>query len=104
MAILRINGVLAVTGQRSKTPIYQAARDGLFTKPVAIGGQRARGWPDYEVEALTAARVAGLPDDAIRALVVKLHAQRAERFSALTQAPTAPPASVADASMQAMQP
>ncbi len=102
MAILRIRGVLEATGQRSKTPIYQAARDGLFTKPVAIG-QRARGWPDYEVEALTAARVAGLPDDAIRALVVKLHAQRAERFSTLTQAPDQAPASAARVALQAVR-
>ena len=54
------------------------------TKPVAIG-LRSVGWPDYEVEAVTAARVAGQPDEAIRALVNKLHAQRAERFEALTQ-------------------
>ena len=85
MAILRICGVTAITGHRSKTSVYNAVQAGLLTKPVAIG-LRSVGWPDYEVEAGTAARVAGLSDEAIRALVTKLHAQRAERFKALTQA------------------
>lgn len=84
MAILRIHGVTAVSGYRSKTSVYNAVQAGLLTKPVAIG-LRSVGWPDYEVEAVTAARVAGQPDEAIRALVNKLHAQRAERFEALTQ-------------------
>lgn len=85
MAILRIHGVTANTGYQSKTSVYNAVQAGLLTKPVAIG-LRSVGWPDYEVEAVTAARIAGLTDDAIRALVNKLHAQRAERFEALTQA------------------
>ena len=85
MAILRICGVTAITGHRSKTSVYNAVQAGLLTKPVSIG-LRSVGWPDYEVEAVTAARVAGLSDEAIRALVTKLHAQRAERFKALTQA------------------
>ena len=63
---------------------FNAVQAGLLTKPVSIG-LRSVGWPDYEVEAVTAARVAGQPDEAIRALVHKLHAQRAERFEALTQ-------------------
>lgn len=67
-----------------KTSVYNAVQAGLLTKPVSIG-LRSVGWPDYEVEAVTAARVAGQPDEAIRALVNKLHAQRAERFEALTQ-------------------
>ena len=84
MAILRIRGVTANTGYQSKTSVYNAVQAGLLTKPVSIG-LRSVGWPDYEVEAVTAARVAGQPDEAIRALVNKLHAQRAERFEALTQ-------------------
>lgn len=82
MAILRIDGVLSTTGQRSKTSIYEAVRAGLFTKPVPIG-QRVTGWPDYEVETIVAAQIAGQSDDELRSLVEKLHAQRAERFKAL---------------------
>lgn len=84
MAILRICEVTAITGHRSKTSVYNAIQAGLLTKPVSIG-LRSVGWPDYEVESVTAARVAGQPDEAIRVLVNKLHAQRAERFEALTQ-------------------
>jgi prophage regulatory protein len=39
-------------------------------------GPRAVGWPASEIEALNAARIAGLSDEAIRALVTKLQAAR----------------------------
>ena len=54
-----------------------AIRAGLFTTGVAIG-QRAKGWPDYEAQAIAAARVAGKSDDEIRQLVKSLHAKRTE--------------------------
>ena len=82
MAILRIDGVRTATGHRSKTSIYNAINDGVFTKPVPIG-KRVTGWPDYEVETLVAAQVAGQSKDEIRALVDYLHGQRAERFKLL---------------------
>ncbi|GAB3355442.1 MULTISPECIES: helix-turn-helix transcriptional regulator [Giesbergeria] len=82
MAILRIDGVRTCTGHRSKTSIYNAVRAGLLTKPVPIG-QRVVGWPDYEIEILVSAQVAGQTPDQIRELVQQLHAQRAERFKAL---------------------
>lgn len=37
MAILRICGVTAITGYKSKTSVYNAVQAGLLTKPVAIG-------------------------------------------------------------------
>lgn len=43
------------------------------------------------------------PDDAIRVLVVQLHAQRAERFSNLMQAPDQAPASAARVALQAVR-
>lgn len=88
MAILRIDGVLGKTGQRSKSAIYCAAREGLFTKPVKIGAQ-ITGWPDYEVETIVAAQVAGQTKEQIRELVNNLHAQRMERFKALLNPATA---------------
>jgi prophage regulatory protein len=39
-------------------------------------GARAVGWPSGEVAAINAARIAGKPDEEIRALVVKLEAAR----------------------------
>lgn len=84
MAILRIDAVRRLTGQRSKTSIYNAVRAGLLTRPVPIG-QRVTGWPDYEVEAIVAAQIAGQSKEEISALVTQLHAYRAERFKALLQ-------------------
>jgi prophage regulatory protein len=77
MSILRMPAVKAETGHRSHASIYNAIRAGLFTKPVPIG-QRSVGWPDYEIKAINAARIAGQPDDAIKALVNRLHAKRTD--------------------------
>lgn len=82
MAIVRLPAVKAETGWRSHASIYNAINAGLFTKPVNIG-QRSVGWPDDEVKALCAARIAGLSDDQIRGLVNTLHSKRAERLAAL---------------------
>lgn len=71
---IRLPGVLSATGN-GRTKQYQDIRDGLFTKPVAIG-TRARAWPVYEVEAINAARVAGKTDDEVRELVAQLEAAR----------------------------
>jgi prophage regulatory protein len=46
-----------------------------MTTPVKLGG-RAVGWPEYEVEAILMARIAGKSDDEIRTLVAKLEADR----------------------------
>ena len=82
MSILRLPSVKAETGHRSDASIYNAIRDGLFTHGVAIG-QRARGWPDYEVKAINAARIAGKSDAEIRELVKTLHAKRTDPANAL---------------------
>ena len=77
MSILRMPAVKAETGHRSHASIYNAIKAGTFTKPVPIG-QRSVGWPDYEIKAINAARIAGQPDDAIKALVNRLHAKRTD--------------------------
>lgn len=82
MSILRMPAVKAETGHRSHASIYTAIKSGLFTQPVPIG-QRSVGWPDDEVKAINAARIAGHTDDAIRALVTRLHAKRQELALAL---------------------
>ena len=81
MAILRISGVKAEIGHKSHASIYTAIREGLFVKPVSIG-QRAVGWPDYEVKALVSARIAGQTEAEIRELVKRLHAKRIELVQA----------------------
>lgn len=71
----------ARAGHRSHASIYNAIRDGLWTTGVAIG-QRAKGWPEYEVDALITARIAGKSDKEIRELVKRLHAKRVELATA----------------------
>lgn len=82
MAIWRIDACKAEAGYRSNASIYNLIREGLWTKPVPIG-QRSVGWPDYEVRALNAARIAGKTGDEIRELVDRLHAKRPELLAAI---------------------
>jgi len=77
MAIWRIETCKAEAGYRSNASIYNLIREGLWTKPVAIG-QRSVGWPDDEVRALCAARIAGMVENEIRDLVSRLHAKRSQ--------------------------
>lgn len=77
MSILRMQSVKDETGHRSHASIYTAVKNGLFTRPVPIG-QRSVGWPDYEVQAINTARIAGKTDAEIKALVNRLHANRSE--------------------------
>jgi prophage regulatory protein len=81
MQILRMPAVKDRAGHRSDASIYNAIRDGLFTTGVAIG-QRAKGWPDYEVDAIITARIAGKTEAQIRDLVKDLHAKRTELATA----------------------
>jgi prophage regulatory protein len=77
MTILRMPAVKAETGHRSHASIYNAIRAGLFPTGVALGA-RSVGWPDYEVKAINAARIAGHTDAQIKELVNRLHAKRTE--------------------------
>ena len=60
---------------RSHSSLYNDINNGLLTQPVRIGVQSVA-WPDYEVDAVNRARIAGKSDDQIRALVAELHALR----------------------------
>lgn len=77
MLILRLPEVKRVLGHRADASVYNAIRAGLFPTGVAIG-QRAKGWPDCEVHAIAAARVAGKSNEEIRELVKVLQAKRTE--------------------------
>jgi prophage regulatory protein len=61
----------------SRSTIYLRISQGLWTKPISLGG-RAVGWPASETIALNTARIAGKTDEEIRSLVQKLEAQRKE--------------------------
>jgi prophage regulatory protein len=72
--LLRPRDVAGASG-KSRSALYANIAEGLWTKPVKIG-PRASAWPEDEVAALNAARIAGKTDDEIRSLVVQLQVSR----------------------------
>jgi prophage regulatory protein len=74
--ILRLPEVCAARG-RGRSANYGDIKNGLFTEPVPLA-ERAVGWPEYEVAAINAARIAGLAADDVRELVRLLHLARKE--------------------------
>jgi prophage regulatory protein len=82
--LIKLPSVLERFGS-SRATLYRAVKSGLMTAPVKTG-EKASAWPEYEVDAIQAARIAGLPDDEIRALVTALqlnrqrHADQIERM------------------------
>lgn len=80
-AILRLPAVMAESGS-SRSTIYLRVKQGLWPKPVKLG-PRAVGWPACEITAINGARIAGMTDDEIRALVIKLESARKTAGKAL---------------------
>jgi prophage regulatory protein len=72
--ILRLPRVMEECGLARST-IYLRVKQGLLPPPVSLG-LRSVGWPQTEIEAINAARIAGQTDDQIRALVAELQASR----------------------------
>ena len=73
-SILRLPQVRDATGLGRST-IYALVADRRLTSPVKLS-ERAVGWPQCEIAAINAARIAGKSDEEIRQLVVKLEAAR----------------------------
>jgi len=59
--IYRLPAVKSASGY-SRSTIYLRIAQGLWTKQVSLG-PRCVGWPENEVAALNAARIAGKSDD-----------------------------------------
>lgn len=77
--LLRLPRVKAETGA-SRSTIYLRIQQGLWPKPVKLG-PRSVAWPASEIAALNAARIAGMVDAEIRALVTTLETARKSAFS-----------------------
>jgi prophage regulatory protein len=73
--LLRRPAVELATGD-SKSTLYRKINQGIFTKPVKIGGGDRSAWPANEIEALNKARIAGKSDEEIKQLVIELEAAR----------------------------
>jgi prophage regulatory protein len=72
--IQRLKTLIVITGL-SRSTIYLRIAQGLFTRPISLGG-RSVGWPASEVAALNAARIAGRSDAEVRELVLALQSAR----------------------------
>jgi prophage regulatory protein len=75
-ALYEISAALPLMGNPCRSKFYQDVRKGLTVKPISIGGRRMA-LPAAEIEQLNAAKIAGATEDELRALVDRLHAQRA---------------------------
>jgi len=74
--LLRLPSVMGATGL-SRAGVYAYVGKGLLPKAVKIG-ERASAWPESEIAAVNAARIAGKSDNEIRELVSDLERQRCE--------------------------
>ena len=74
-ALLRFATARTLTGD-SAGAFYKKIDAGLMTKPIKIGARQVA-LPFREVDAINAARIRGASEDEIKALVVQLHADRA---------------------------
>ena len=73
-SLLRLPHVMERTGL-SRASVYLHVTKGVLTQPVKIG-ERSAAWPEDEIDAINAARIAGKSDTEIHMLVLRLHAQR----------------------------
>ena len=60
----------------SNTHLHNQIKAGLMPPPIPLGGQRAVGWLQHELDAVLAAMAAGKSQDHIRALICHLVDQR----------------------------
>jgi prophage regulatory protein len=63
--------VLQQTGLSNST-LYKRINDGLFVPPINLGGARAVGWLQHEVNYVLVAMAEGKPESEIRKLVQNL--------------------------------
>jgi len=74
LRLLKLNGVLALTAT-SRSTHYQHIKQGLMVQPISQGLQ-AVAYPEHEIQAIIAARIAGKSEDEIRTIVADLTKQR----------------------------
>lgn len=76
MKLLKLPAVLGLTAN-SRSGHYAHIKAGLMTPPVKLS-VHAVAWPEHEIKAINAARVAGKTDDEIRELVARLVEERTQ--------------------------
>ena len=73
MRLLRLTNVLDKRGIK-RAQHYADIKCGLYPPPVKLG--RASAWPEYEIDELLQAQIAGADKSRRRALVLRLVAER----------------------------
>jgi prophage regulatory protein len=84
LTLVRSPDARAVFGNLPTSTFYEWIERGLMTPGVSIGA-RSVAWPDHELRAIAAARIAGKSDDEIKTLVrdlVKSRATLADKVAA----------------------
>ncbi|MET0015015.1 MAG: AlpA family phage regulatory protein [Sedimenticola sp.] len=61
----------------SRSVVYASIEKGTLTPPIKVG-RRANAWPEYEIQAINAARVAGKSEPELQELVTELIEKRRE--------------------------
>lgn len=79
--LVRKAEALAITGDKN-TALYEKIKRGVMVRPVPIGG-RAVAFPSDELQAVVQARIAGLSETELQALVEGLHERRKRNLAAL---------------------
>jgi prophage regulatory protein len=59
----------------ARSTIYLLIAQGLWPRPVPLS-RRTVGWPEHEVSEVVQARISGMNEDDLRALVSRLHSNR----------------------------
>lgn len=77
LRILRKPEVLALTGFKKST-LYTRINEGLMPTPISLGGARAVGFIDHEIQAVLAAYCSGKSTTEIKLLVTELINKRSE--------------------------
>lgn len=77
LKMLRMSEVVKRYG-RGRSTTYSDVKAGLMVPPVELGA-RCSAVPEHELNSILAARLAGQPDDEVRALVRRLVADRANQ-------------------------
>ena len=68
MKLLRIAHVKDKFGYRSDSSVFTSVNDGLLPPGINIG-TRSKAWPEYEIDSVIAARIAGKNEIEIKTLV-----------------------------------
>ena len=80
--LARVNEVVMLRGEKSRTSLYQALKKGTFTQPIKLSGKSVA-WLLEEVQVLVRARGLGADDAQLAELVNRLHAERGVKLAAL---------------------